>query len=112
MTFITGVRITPAGESYVLVGYLNPGGEQTFSVADKEAESVVGFNLAVGPYGIHALQGIFSDKSTSHWIGIPEGVPRGRLVGPDGIVHGLKAAFDVSKTTLFAIDPCAPWTTF
>ncbi|MBE3047256.1 hypothetical protein IMZ48_32985, partial [Candidatus Bathyarchaeota archaeon] len=100
-TYITGMRITPAGHGAIRAGYLDPAGEQSFDVTGSNHGHVQGFNLAVGRWGIQAVQCIFFDESTSSWIGNPDDVPVSRLSAPDGIIHDLKADFDVGR------DP--PW---
>lgn len=97
MTYVTGMSVTPAGHGSTRAGYLNPRFEESLDVTGSKGGYVKGFNLAVGRWGIQAIQCIFSSENTSRWIGRPGDVPISRLSAPDGLVHGLKADFDVSN---------------
>lgn len=98
-TCLTGLSVTPAGHGSIRVGYQGSWGEESLDLTGSRGGYVKGFNLAVGEYGIQALQCIFFYEDTSRWVGNPREAPASRLSAPDGLVHGLKAEFNVRKLT-------------
>ena len=89
--FITGISLTTGTGEMVRLGYSSPY-ECSVAVSD-----IRGFNLAVGPRGIHALQCITgSSNAISSWLGCPDGAPITRRLAMVGPVAALEAGFDVS----------------
>ena len=106
-TYLTGISVMLAGHDSIQVGYQGPWGQESLDVTDSNGGYVNGFNLAVGRYGIQALQCIFPNENTSRWIGSPEGVPASRLSAPNDLVRGLKVEFDVRTPTHESNQPMA-----
>jgi hypothetical protein len=65
----------------------------------------MGFNVATGLGGIHAIQCIDQSGTPSAWLGCPDDVPKTERLAIGTRVTALEVGFDVG--TLFT--PFVPW---
>jgi len=98
--YIAGLSLTATNGEVLHVGYTAAGSGSRIRL---EKASLMGFNLAVGPSGIHALQTVsWRDEPTqvSAWLGRPNDGPKTQrlsaIVGPNDRAMALKLGFDVS----------------
>ena len=91
--YVAGLRLISAEDGDQQIGFLAETKERSFAVT---ADALRGFNVAVGPRGIRALQVVCQGGTQSPWFGRPQNTPiTERLVCATPVV-GLDALFDVS----------------
>ena len=90
LDYVTGIRLLAKGGPDACAGYQSDGDEILYPL-----RGLRGFNLAVGPGGIRALQVIDHDGCSSPWIGRAAGIPISeRLVGSESL-ESLMVTIDV-----------------
>jgi hypothetical protein len=93
-TYITGIRLISSNGLEVCLGYTK-GKESSLGIT-----GILGFIVAVGSRGIHALQLITPTGQQSQWFGDPNGVPKTRRLVTHMPITALKAGFDVRFASL------------
>lgn len=105
-TYIAGLSITPRSGQILRLGYTAAAAAPGGTCIDLDNDAVLtGFNVALGPAGIHALQAVSSGSrggtagvQLSAWLGNPEDGPRTErlsAVVADGKIMVLEFGFDV-----------------
>jgi hypothetical protein len=89
-TYIAGMRLTLSQNPAVQLGYRT---DNEFMVPIK---CLTGFNVAVWPRGIRAIQCVCHEQSQSLWVGHMQGAPTTMRLLTSSPITVIKAGFDVS----------------
>ncbi|EJP66353.1 F-box domain containing protein [Beauveria bassiana ARSEF 2860] len=97
--YITGIRIIRKADGQEqFAGFAFDSGEVLYSVA-----ALHGFNVALGPHGVRALQIVGPQRDACSWIGRTEGVPISELLGVKKSVNRLRVTCDGYKITALSV---------
>ena len=98
--YVAGITLATAAGEVLRLGYHGAATESSLSVS-----GLMGFNVATGLGGIHAIQCIDQSGTPSAWLGCPDDVPKTERLAIGTRVTALEVGFDVG--TLFT--PFVPW---
>ncbi|KND89435.1 hypothetical protein TOPH_05811, partial [Tolypocladium ophioglossoides CBS 100239] len=96
--YVSGLRLIAGSGKYAQLGYESGTFEHIRALPDFQ-----GFNLAVGPRGLQALQVCKGHEQPSRWYGTPDNGPKTIQLAAAGPVAGLEAAFDECKLVSLAV---------
>ncbi|KAK4246700.1 hypothetical protein C7999DRAFT_32851 [Corynascus novoguineensis] len=107
--YIAGLSLTDTNGEILHMGFTAAGSKSRIPL---EKASLVGFNLTVGPSGIHALQTVSRRDGTtqlSAWLGRPNDGPKTQrlsaIAGPNDRAMALKLGFDGFRMVSFGAAP-------
>lgn len=89
--FVSGLRLVAKEGSDITLGYFHAGRNAHFL----DLSVLMGFNLAVGPVGINAIQVVYDGGSMSRWFGNPNGFPKTQRLAEFDRITALEVSFDV-----------------
>ncbi|KAJ3497627.1 hypothetical protein NLG97_g1750 [Lecanicillium saksenae] len=99
--YITGIRLVDPDGKVHSAGYIFENNEKLFSV-----DVLCGFRVAMGPYGVRALQALDSRAQACKWAGRVEGVPVSERLVAKSQLSRLRISFDQAyKITALAVIP-------
>lgn len=105
-SYITGIKFVFEDETAVSIGYSAQPSESEVHISRDITPlgSLSGFILCVGPRGIHAVQTVCGDSSSSDWLGYPDQgyITRHLVFAP---VAAAAAGFDVIHCCLICFWP-------
>ncbi|PNY29109.1 Uncharacterized protein TCAP_00984 [Tolypocladium capitatum] len=100
--YISGLRVIASSGKHAQLGYESGTFEHIRALSDFQ-----GFNLAVGPRGLRAIQ-VYRGHEQSRWYGTPDDCPKTIRLAAVGPVAGLEAAFDECKLVSLAVSEQSP----
>ncbi|KAK4203163.1 hypothetical protein QBC40DRAFT_219779 [Triangularia verruculosa] len=107
VTYICGVALSTTSGATLKLGYHNPDPAHV-EVTANVTDGLLGFNLAVGKSGIHALQCVGPNGPVSDWLGhYHNNAKTTRLCRKEGMM-ALKLGFDGFRLVRLAVMPKSP----